>query len=340
MALPVLIVAIPAILPTQRYDVVDGGLDKVTIATSKPVVIFDTSAINALYADPKKYERLGILRGAYFPRLAFSVIDEITATPDSYKNSQLYDLSLSFQNAGDCMLPFNYLLIAHIKTYIAESQYNWQLVNCSGNGLRQAIIDNRHAVTEYLTTEQRESNLATEKQYKDTLERFRKLLRSSEETCARFSTAEEFMKYSFGENGGSWTVGASLMNKAAEIISEEEASQSHTKTANLPTDDSEASRFTPEDARIFTNLCPPFQTFLSGLAQSEFTRVHDASVTAKQREKSAGRVDTYMAIYLPYCRHFVTNDSGQFNCLEPTAARSNVSADVLMYDNFWAKLPD
>ena len=137
-----------------------------SLVTDKPVVVYDTSAVNALYDDVHRDARLTTLRCAYYPRLVFSVLDELVATQDAYKNKQLYDMALSLQSAGDPMLPFNYLLIAHVREYCTSAAYDWKAANCSGEHLREAIIDNRHGMTEQLTKEQLASNKITEKEYK------------------------------------------------------------------------------------------------------------------------------------------------------------------------------
>jgi len=309
------------------------------LAIERPVVVFDTSAINALHEDVDRDAKLRILRCAYYPRLVFSVLDELVATPDSYKNKQFYDMSLSLQSAGDCMLPFNYLLIAHISAYCSGTPYDWKAVNCNGNDMKKAIIDNRHGMTEILTEEQRTSNKSTEDQYKAALKSFRKLLQGAQDPQGTYQTAEDFLKSTLEANGRFWRLAASLMNKALEIINEERESEVVQKELSPLSHELAHKKFAPSDAVEFAEICPPFKTLIYGISQSEYSRVHDPSLNSKQREKSAGRADTYMSTYLPYCRFFVTNDAGQFQCLAPTALRSDVQSDVLMYDDFWKKLP-
>jgi hypothetical protein len=306
-----------------------------SLVTDKPVVIYDTSAINALYDDVYCDARLTTLRCAYHPRLVFSVLDELVATQDAYKNKRLYDMALSLQSAGDPMLPFNYLLIAHMREYCTNATYDWKAANCSGEHLREAIIENRHGMTEQLTKEQLASNRITENEYKNALKSFRKLLQEVDESLDVFATPEDFLKQAFEQDGRFWKLGASLMNHALEIIREEEP-QIVLVPAMLGLS---KKPFVPDDAIRFAELCPPFNSLILGIAQSEYSRVHDPSLNEEQRKKSAGRADTYMSVYLPYCRFFVTNDAGQFSSLAPTASRAGLKADVIMYSDFWKKLP-
>jgi hypothetical protein len=306
-----------------------------SLVTDKPIVIFDTSAVNALYDDTQRDVRSATLRCAYYPRLVFSVLDELVATQDAYKNKQLYDMALSLQSAGDPMLPFNYLLIAHVREYCTSAEYDWKGANCSGEHLREAIIDNRHGLTGQLTKEQLTSNKNTEKEYKNSLKSFRKLLQEVENSLDLFATPEDFLKQAFEQDGRFWRLGASLMNQALEIIREEEP-----EIVLVPATLGLSKKpFIPTDGSRFAGLCPPFNSLILGIAQSEYSRVHDPSLNNVQRDKSAGRADTYMSIYLPYCRFFVTNDAGQFDSLAPTASRSGLKAEVLMYRDFWDRLP-
>jgi hypothetical protein len=306
-----------------------------SLVTDKPIVIFDTSAVNALYDDAQRDVRSATLRCAYYPRLVFSVLDELVATQDAYRNKQLYDLALSLQSAGDLMLPFNYLLIAHVREYCTSASYDWKAANCSGEHLREAIIDNRHGMTEQLTKEQLASNKATENEYKGSLKSFRKLLQEADYSQDVFATPEDFLKQAFEQDGRFWRLGASLMNQALEIIREEEP-----EIVLVPAMLGLSERpFIPVDASKFAGLCPPFNSLVLGIARSEYSRVHDPSLNREQREKSAGRADTYMSIYLPCCRFFVTKDPGQFDSLAPTASGCGLKSEVIFYSDFWDKLP-
>jgi hypothetical protein len=305
------------------------------LATQRPIVIYDTSAVNALYNDLQREARLRTLRGAYHPRLVFSVVDELVATRDPYKNKQLFDMALSLQSAGDCMLPFHYLLISQIRQYVSVASFDWRMANCDGHQMREAIIDNRHGFTDQLTREQRDSNKAAEDEYKDSLKAFRELLQDPAYSGEPFLNSEAFMRQAFQVDGRFWKLGASLMNKALEIIREEQPGAVIVQPILRGLD----GLFAADDAREFAAICPPFNSLLLGIAQTEYSRVHDPSRNRPQRDKSAGRTDTYMSIYLPYCRFFVTNDLGQLDTLDPTAVRSGCEAEVMMYDDFWNKMP-
>jgi hypothetical protein len=106
----------------------------------RPVILFDTSGINYLYDDVQREKRLGLLRGSCYPRVTFTALDEVAATPESYRRKQLVGMILRLQNAGDCILPFHVLLINHVRAYSAEQSYDWHSVDCIGTKLKQTIV--------------------------------------------------------------------------------------------------------------------------------------------------------------------------------------------------------
>ena len=146
------------------------------LATKRPMVILDTSAMNALYDDAEGASKLNKLRHAYFPLLTFSVLDELVATTDPYRNTQLFELALKIQSAGNCILPFNYLLKNHVHGFLAGTDFDWKRVNCLGNQLKERIVENRHELSKELTDQQREQNMQQEREYKEELKRKRNIV--------------------------------------------------------------------------------------------------------------------------------------------------------------------
>jgi hypothetical protein len=49
----------------------------------------------------------------------------------------------------------------------------------------------------------------------------------------------------------------------------------------------------------------------------------------------AGRVDQFMAVYLPYCHQFVTNDKDQQKCLQEIAKLCGLKTQVRLYAEFY-----
>ena len=62
-----------------------------------------------------------------------------------------------------------------------------------------------------------------------------------------------------------------------------------------------------------------------------------SAIVLDRRQQSlgkAGRYDMFSAVYLAYCRVFVTNDEGQFKALNEVAELLDRDVAILMYDDF------
>ncbi len=316
------------------------------IATDRPIVIFDTSAVNAIYDDSARDNRMNQLLNIYSPRLTFAVLDEILATANNennqlldYRRKQLFEITLRLQNAGDCLLPFHYLLINHVKAFVCDERYDWTIVNCCGNKLKETIVEQRHGLSDQLVQEQRKQNLDLEKQYKLKFTDIRGQILADENWKDRFHSLDNFIHFAFGDNGPYWIEAASHVKKALQISVEEEESQNPNDVPIIRKLKDAENRITVSDVKQFVDVSPPFKAHIYGIAYTAYSRIHDPSLNSKQRASSAGRVDTFMTLYLPYCRYFVTNDNGQFDCHKKVASKLGNVTDVFMYEDFWKSLP-
>jgi hypothetical protein len=90
------------------------------------------------------------------------------------------------------------------------------------------------------------------------------------------------------------------------------------------------------EVKDFMERCPPFKALLVALCFSQYDRC-----IRGEREPSlgkAGRQDMFSAVYLPYCKVFVTNDEGQGKALVAVSDLMEQPASILMYDEFKANL--
>ena len=307
------------------------------LATKRPMVILDTSAMNALYDDAEGASKLNKLRHAYFPLLTFSVLDELVATTDPYRNTQLFELALKIQSAGNCILPFNYLLKNHVHGFLAGTDFDWKRVNCLGNQLKERIVENRHELSKELTDQQREQNMQQEREYKEELKRKRNIVQEDPEWRARFTSFEDFSAFALGVAGPYWKVAIQLIELAVELERAESLTGDDPLGSLQATKSSE--NLSLDDVVKFARQCPPFESSLYGIVSSAYSRIHDPLLNRRERGKAPGRVDTFMACYLPYCRFFVTNDTGQFDCYTRVVAKLGLETEVCRYEEFWTSLP-
>ena len=94
------------------------------------------------------------------------------------------------------------------------------------------------------------------------------------------------------------------------------------------------SKSTLDDAGIksFMDVCSPFRAICYGLVGSWF----DVSLAPQVFKNLAGRNDQMMAVYLPYCTRFVTDDWRQEERLRDIAVEAKLTCEVLLYEDFLA----
>jgi hypothetical protein len=317
-----------------------------SLATDRPVVIFDTSAVNAIYDDPDREKRTHQFLNIYFPRLIFPVLDEVMATSNTeenqfldYRRSQLFDLTLKMQNAGDCLLPFHYLLMNHARAFACEEEYAWTSVNSQGSNLKQAIVEERHSFSDPLIQDQRKQNRDLEKQFKQKFTAIRGRVQEDDKWKDRFQSLDDFMNFAFAYGGPYWVEAAAHVRRALQICVQDEESKDPTDVRVIQKLKNAEEKFSPQDAMRFAQSSPPFRAHIYGIACAAYARVHDPSLNSKQRASAAGRIDTFTTLYLPYCRYFVTNDPGQFDCHKKVASMAGNKTGVFLYQDFWNSLP-
>lgn len=85
----------------------------------------------------------------------------------------------------------------------------------------------------------------------------------------------------------------------------------------------------------FLRSCPPFLAFLLGLCVAWYAR----SLKPSERPyMKAGALDTSMAVCLPYCHIFVTNDDGMQNCFTEIGRLAGLPVEVTSYNRFRQRL--
>jgi len=79
----------------------------------------------------------------------------------------------------------------------------------------------------------------------------------------------------------------------------------------------------PDDAvlKTFLDLCPPMRAIVYAF---ELTHYDRSLRKEKALSYKAGRNDQMMAVYLPYCDQFLTDDKQQHRCLTEVASRAGI----------------
>ncbi|HXB72869.1 MAG TPA: hypothetical protein VNY05_31825 [Candidatus Acidoferrales bacterium] len=90
------------------------------------------------------------------------------------------------------------------------------------------------------------------------------------------------------------------------------------------------------EVKDFIERCPPFKALLVALCFSQYDRC-----IRGPNERWLGEArpyDMFMAVYLPYCRSFVTRDKGQHKALTAVADLIGCELAILTYEQFKASL--
>lgn len=279
--------------------------------TGRKKLIFDTSAINALASDA---DIDAIVRGlgfSYHVGITETVLAEVIADPDEAERRSLLKLLDRLLHPGNCMMPFQWIIEHQAKAYVQDkSGYDWRKLNVRFFAGEQEIF--RQEIIHELGDEARASNKRWDRDFRAIFSTakpaFQKLFEGGKERPSLQAVTEHLMS-----GGGAYlTIAAGLMERV-------------TKTQP------------PEsEVKDFIERCPPFEALLVALCLSQYDRCirgENAPSLGK-----AGRYDMYSAVYLPYCRAFVTNDEGQWKALAAVADLMGREMDILMYDDFKKQL--
>lgn len=86
-----------------------------------------------------------------------------------------------------------------------------------------------------------------------------------------------------------------------------------------------------ETIRRFVADCPPFHALLMAICVAQY----DLAIREEDGKKpSSHRNDLFMAVYLPYCDQFVSDDRGQQTRLREIVSLCNLTTRVRWYREF------
>jgi hypothetical protein len=274
-------------------------------------IIFDTSAINALEADKDLVAITQSLSVAYKVGIPETTLSEVIACPDELERRRLLDVFKRLLKSGNCIMPFQWIVEEQAKAYQRyPSGYDWKRLDVRFKEGESEIA--RQEIIHSLSGETRASQKAWEKQfqniYRDAKPAFQALFEASDKRPSLREVTEKLL----AEGGAHLGIGVNLIEKA---------------TGTRP---SEA------DTKDFMGRCSPFKALLVALCFAQYDRC-----IRSEREQSlgkAGRIDILSAVYLPYCKSYVTNDEGQNKALNAVAELMEADISVVLYEDFTDRL--
>lgn len=284
--------------------------------SEKPVLALDTSALNRLAKDSDSEPFIAAILSGYSICLLEMSFEEALATPDVNIRKKLVSVCSRLLGVGYCILPAHWLFDMHIKTFHHNpTSYEWRKVAVRANFIEEEIQRGECAADEKLVEQQ-----AIE--LRRLQDEFETAFKKSTATN-RPSTFNEWLVQSRVDGGSFWNSARGLYEHA---FGEHSAIDASAILINPP---DEAT------LKSFLGACPPVRAMVYA-----FELVHyDRSLRLDNRLSfKAGRNDQMMAVFLPYCDQFLTNDGQQERCLREVASCADIPVRVRSYDDFCSSL--
>lgn len=275
-------------------------------------LILDTSALNTLADDPDRDAIVRSLRSLYHVGITETLISEVAANSAKERRVTLLSLLERLLKFGECVNPFHVIIEDQAKVYLADRDaYQWRDVDVRFVGAEREIVAQEiiHEVSEQTREKLRQWDKDFKRIFSNAKPAFQKLFESrSGERPSLQSVTERLLS----EGGAHREIAADLFKRGT------------------------GTRLSQEQVQDFTERCLPFKALLVSLCFSQYDRcIRD------ERQESlgkAGRLDMFSAVYLAYCKVFVTNDDGQRKALSTVAYMIGRDMDVLMYNEFKDRL--
>jgi hypothetical protein len=270
-------------------------------------LIFDTRAINKLAVDVDGDAIIRTLPLLYLVGITETSLSEIIATKNADGRTALLDVLKRLLACGKCIMPFNWIIEEQAKAYRGDSSgYDWRRLNVRVPMAEQEIARQEflHDLSEQTRREMKQWDKEFEKIFRDVKPAFQNLFVARQARPSIRDVTEKLL----GDGGAHLEIGANLFERAASV------------------------RPTVKETKDFIERYPPFKALLLALCFSQYDRcIRDAKEPSLGK---AGRNDMLSAVYLSYCRVFVTNDSGHCNAMNVVAELAGLDTAVLMYDTF------
>ena len=274
----------------------------------RPKVIFDTSAINKLANDAEFLALSAGIRAAFFLRLTETNIAEVVATQDQSERLRLWQMLRYLTKKGECILPFNQIVENAIRIYNRRpGSFDWRRMEIR-LPQAEAVIWQQDHISDELAQKQRDQLKMLQKQFEEVYSSMRPSFDAIfEEAKSSRPSLSELLKIFLKDGGAAWAYGELL----------------YSKVVPSPTE---------ETVRAFYKAFPPFSALVVALCVVQYDRcIRDLRTGPSLR---AGRLDMFMATYLPYCDQFVSDDDRQLRCLQAVSAELGSSVTVRSYAEF------
>jgi hypothetical protein len=281
--------------------------------SSRPKIIFDTSVINQL--EDRGADSEPLMRGlelGYQVCLTAMTADEILSiTKNPERREALLKRFGRLLSNSRCIWPPNEVVRLHVLNYQHDrSQYDWRRVDVRAQAYEDVIARRTYPD---ISIEQRKVHLELKKQFEKAWKSLRPKLDDiiAKDPSQRLSDFREAADASIKPGGVLWGFGKGLYDHATGSTAD--------------------GGITDDEVEVFIDVCPPFRAACYAFVMAWFN--YSLSRTDVRIAK-AGRNDLMMAVYLPYCDRFLTQDFAQHKDLTEIASAARLQSEVTFFEEF------
>jgi hypothetical protein len=265
-----------------------------------PIVSFDTSAFNRL-AKSQDFDTLRLrINQRYHLRMTETAIVELLATEDRDLRARLFGIERTLRNPGDVTFPHHVLLATAVDYFEAHrSKFDWRKMSIRSSKL-EAELAKAPWLNDELSEQQRKQFIDAEIRWVQTFQRLSERFDANLKDDQRPKTLGDLV---------SWF--------------EEQNSPLRESWGRMLYKRSDGTEGRTEDIQEFHSLFPPFRAMLLAMLVQQWERCFRDSRSGLSYR--AGRNDTVMATYLPYCNVFVCDDKRQRNLLTEVVRSAKIA---------------
>jgi hypothetical protein len=275
-------------------------------------LIFDTTGINRFAEDRTSADPLiaGLTSG-HNVRVTATNMEESIATENSEKRNRLLEVckELIKGDGGEIIRPFHWITEELISRYETNGAVNWESISPRLPAYEREVAL-REVVDDEVSAQERAHaasvKAAFEAVFTDARPHFEALFRSGRES--RPSSVADLVSRLQGPGGAFWNFGQGLYERVAKRCPDEDT------------------------IRRFVVGCPPFHALLLAICVAQY----DLAIREEDGTRpSSHRNDLFMAVYLPYCDEFVSDDRGQQIRLREVVSLCKLTTRVRWYREFY-----
>jgi len=274
----------------------------------RPIISYDTSAINRLLNDPDSSALVSILKSRYYTRITSTNIEEIIANSNIHRRQQLRDFIKPLAATGECIQPYHWIVQRLLRLHASGEDYHWRHQDIRFVSALNFVLGDE-PVSEKLSEKQRKEVGQLEDRFIGFFEGERwKFERFFKTGGTRPQTYSEMLQLIKVESGSFWALASVIYHSATG------------KSLSL------------NKAKEFLDSCPAARALVMAVCMAQFERsVRDLKTALSYR---AGRFDLLCTVYLCYCDLFISADKRQCNALGAIAEAGNLRAKVVYYPDF------